>query len=143
MSVSLAANRESLPLLSSPATKINRRLSSHWYKKGEHSEHSFIAKKESPFRNSARTEEREGRCLRSPCHSRPYTGDQQFGFWGAFTRLPNSIVVVHLLLGGLLVLPVAAFSFPVIGSSSLPSSLLHGDRGRTRFWKSECGSPRV
>jgi hypothetical protein len=38
-------------------------------------------------RNSARTEEREGRCLRSPCRSRPCTGDRQLGFWGAFTRL--------------------------------------------------------
>jgi hypothetical protein len=42
-----------------------------------------------PSRNSARTEEREGRCLRSPCCSRPCTGDRQLGFWGASTRLPE------------------------------------------------------
>jgi hypothetical protein len=38
-----------------------------------------------PSRNSARTKEREGMCLRSPCHSRPCTGDRQLGFWGAST----------------------------------------------------------
>ena len=53
------------------------------------SEHNPVAKKESSSRNSARTEEREGRCLRSPCRSRPCTRDWQFGFWGATTRLPN------------------------------------------------------
>jgi hypothetical protein len=36
-----------------------------------------------PSRNSARTEKREGRCLRSPCRSRPCTGDRQLGFWGS------------------------------------------------------------
>jgi hypothetical protein len=45
-------------------------------------------------RDSARTEKREGRCLRSTCRSRPCTGDRQLGFWGASTRLPN----VHLCL---------------------------------------------
>jgi hypothetical protein len=39
-----------------------------------------------PSCDSARTEQREGRCLRSPCRSRPYTGDRQLGFWGASTR---------------------------------------------------------
>jgi hypothetical protein len=48
-----------------------------------------------PSRNSARIEEREGRCLRSPCRSRPCMGDRQLGFWGASTRLPN---VHHCLL---------------------------------------------
>jgi hypothetical protein len=43
-----------------------------------------------PSRDSARTEQREGRCLRSPCRSRPCTGDQQLGFWGASTRLPKT-----------------------------------------------------
>jgi hypothetical protein len=43
-----------------------------------------------PSRSSARTEKREGRCLRSPCRSRPCTGDQQLGFSGASTRLPKS-----------------------------------------------------
>jgi hypothetical protein len=43
-----------------------------------------------PSRNSARTEQREGRCLRSPCRSRPCTGDRQIGFWGASTRLPKT-----------------------------------------------------
>jgi hypothetical protein len=42
-----------------------------------------------PSRDSARTEKREGMCLRSPCRSRPCTGDRQLGFWGASTRLPN------------------------------------------------------
>jgi len=53
------------------------------------SEHNLVAKKESSSRKSARTEEREGRCLRSPCRSRPCTRDRQLGFWGATTRLPN------------------------------------------------------
>jgi hypothetical protein len=44
-----------------------------------------------PSRDSARTEKREGRCLRSPCRSRPFTGDRQLGFWGASTRLPKNI----------------------------------------------------
>ena len=82
MPVSSTTNRESLPLLlSSLATRINRRLSSLWYNKREHSEHSFVAKKEFPSRNSMRTKEREGRFLRSPCHSRPCTGinNQVFG----------------------------------------------------------------
>jgi hypothetical protein len=43
-----------------------------------------------PSRDSARTEQREGSCLRSPCRSRPCTGDRQLGFWGASTRLPKS-----------------------------------------------------
>jgi hypothetical protein len=43
-----------------------------------------------PSRDSARTEKREGRCLRSPCRSRPCTRDRQLGFWGASTRLPKS-----------------------------------------------------
>jgi hypothetical protein len=43
-----------------------------------------------PSRDSARTEQREGRCLRSPCHSRPCTGDRQLGFWGASLRLPKT-----------------------------------------------------
>jgi hypothetical protein len=43
-----------------------------------------------PSRDSARTEQREGRCLRSPCRSRPCMGDRQLGFWGAFTRLPKT-----------------------------------------------------
>jgi hypothetical protein len=42
-----------------------------------------------PSRSSARTERREGRCLRSRCRSRPCSGDRQLGFWGASTRLPN------------------------------------------------------
>jgi hypothetical protein len=42
-----------------------------------------------PSRDSARTEKREGRCLRSPCRSRPCTRDRQLGFWGASTRLPK------------------------------------------------------
>jgi hypothetical protein len=42
-----------------------------------------------PSRSSARTERREGRCLRSCCRSRPCSGDRQLGFWGASTRLPN------------------------------------------------------
>ena len=102
----------------------------------------ITVRQESPSRNSARTQDREGRCLRSPCRSRLCTRDRQLGFWGASTRLPNSIAAVHLLPGGLLVLSVAVFSFPVIGSSSSPSSLLHGDRGRTKFQKSECASLR-
>jgi hypothetical protein len=36
-----------------------------------------------PSRDSARTEKREGRCLRSRCRSRPCTGDRQLGFWGS------------------------------------------------------------
>jgi hypothetical protein len=48
-----------------------------------------------PSRDSARTEQREGRCLRSPCRSRPCTGDRQLGFWGASTRLPKK----HLFPG--------------------------------------------
>jgi hypothetical protein len=51
-----------------------------------------------PSRNSARTEEREGRCLRSPCRSRPCMGDRQLGFWGAFTRLPKHPFGKHFLL---------------------------------------------
>jgi hypothetical protein len=51
-----------------------------------------------PSRNSARTKEREGRCLRSPCRSRPCTGNQQLGFWGASTRLPeHSSWCLHLV----------------------------------------------
>jgi hypothetical protein len=41
-------------------------------------------------RDSARTEKRDDRCLRSPCRSRPCTGDRQIGFWGASTRLPKT-----------------------------------------------------
>jgi hypothetical protein len=48
-----------------------------------------------PSRDSTRTEKREGRCLRSPCRSRPCTGDQQLGFWGASTRLPNVRLCLH------------------------------------------------
>jgi hypothetical protein len=33
-----------------------------------------------PSRSSARTERREGRCLRIPCRSRPCSGDRQLGF---------------------------------------------------------------
>jgi hypothetical protein len=54
-------------------------------------------------RNSARTEEREGRCLRSPCRSRRCTGDRQLGFWGAFTRLPKQHSGKHLLLHGVFI----------------------------------------
>jgi hypothetical protein len=43
-----------------------------------------------PSCNSARTEEREGRCLRSPCRLRPCSGDRQLGFWGASTRLSKN-----------------------------------------------------
>ena len=43
-----------------------------------------------PSRDSARTEKREGRYLRSRCRSRPCTGDRQLGFWGASTRLPKT-----------------------------------------------------
>jgi hypothetical protein len=43
-----------------------------------------------PSRSSARTEKREGRCLQSPCRSRPCTVDRQLGFWGASTRLPKT-----------------------------------------------------
>jgi hypothetical protein len=42
-----------------------------------------------PSRSSARIEKREGRCLRSPCRSRPCMRDRQLGFWGASTRLPK------------------------------------------------------
>jgi hypothetical protein len=52
-----------------------------------------------PSRNSARTEEREGRCLRSPCRSRPCTGNRQLSFWGASTRLPEHPYGKHLLPG--------------------------------------------
>jgi len=83
MPVSSTANRESLPLLSSQATRINRRLSSLWYKNREHSDHSFVAKLELPSRNSARTEERESRCLRIPCRSRPYNGGSAIRFLGS------------------------------------------------------------
>jgi hypothetical protein len=41
-------------------------------------------------RDSARTEQQEAGCLRSPCRSRPCTGDRQLGFWGASTRLPKT-----------------------------------------------------
>ena len=53
-----------------------------------------------PSRSSARIEEQEGRCLRSPCRSRPCTGDRQLGFWGASTRLPEHHSGKHLLLPG-------------------------------------------
>jgi hypothetical protein len=43
-----------------------------------------------PSRDSAHTEKREGRCLRSRCRSRPCTRDQQLGFWGASSRLPKT-----------------------------------------------------
>jgi hypothetical protein len=56
-----------------------------------------------PSRNSARTEAREGSCLRSPCRSRPCTGDRQLGFWGAFTRLPEHPSGKHLLLPGIFI----------------------------------------
>jgi hypothetical protein len=39
-----------------------------------------------PSRDSTRTEKREGRCLRSPCRSRPCTRDRQLGFPGDMTR---------------------------------------------------------
>jgi hypothetical protein len=42
-----------------------------------------------PSRDSTRTEQREGRCLRSPFRSRPCSRDRQLGFWEASTRLPN------------------------------------------------------
>jgi hypothetical protein len=45
-----------------------------------------------------RIEQREGRCLRIPCRSRPCTRDRQLGFWGASTRLPE-----HLSLSSSLV----------------------------------------
>jgi hypothetical protein len=45
-----------------------------------------------PSRDSVRTEKREGRCLRSPCRSRPCTRNQQLGFWGASTRLPKHLL---------------------------------------------------
>jgi hypothetical protein len=48
-----------------------------------------------PSRDSARTEKREGRCLQSPCRSRPFSGDRQLGFWGASTRLPNACHCLH------------------------------------------------
>jgi hypothetical protein len=51
-----------------------------------------------PSHNSARTEEREGKCLRNPYRLRPCTGDRQLGFWGASTRLPE-----HLLLPGVFI----------------------------------------
>jgi hypothetical protein len=53
-----------------------------------------------PSRDSARTEKREGRCLRSPCRSIPCTGDRQLGFWGASTRLPEHHSGKHLPLPG-------------------------------------------
>jgi hypothetical protein len=43
---------------------------------------------------------RESRCLRSPCRSRPCTGDRQLGFWEASTRLPEHHSGKHLLLPG-------------------------------------------
>jgi hypothetical protein len=43
-----------------------------------------------PSRDSTRIERRDGRCLRSPCRSRPCTGDRQLDFWGASTRLPKT-----------------------------------------------------
>ena len=59
-------------------------------KKREHiPETSSVVRSSS--RNSARTEEREGRCLRSPCRSGPCSGDRQLGFWGASTWLPKSL----------------------------------------------------
>jgi hypothetical protein len=48
-----------------------------------------------PSHDSARTEKREGRCLRSSCRSRPCTGDRQLGFWRASTRLPNVRLCLH------------------------------------------------
>jgi hypothetical protein len=57
-----------------------------------------------PSRNSARKEEREGRCLRRPCRSRPCTGDRQLDFWGAFTRLPDHPSGKHLLLPSVFIL---------------------------------------
>jgi hypothetical protein len=56
-------------------------------------------------RNSAHTEEREGRCLRSLCRSRPCTGDRQLGFLGsvyatARTPIVVFITVKHLFLPG-------------------------------------------
>jgi hypothetical protein len=57
-----------------------------------------------PSHNSARTEEREGRCLRSPYRSRPCTGDRQLGFWGESTRLPEHPSGKHLLLPNVFIL---------------------------------------
>jgi hypothetical protein len=52
-----------------------------------------------PSRDSARTEQREGRCLRSPYRSRPCTGDRRLGFWEVSTRLPNvRLCLYHWLL---------------------------------------------
>jgi hypothetical protein len=63
-----------------------------------------------PSHNSARTEEQEGMCLRSPCCSRPCTGNRQFSFWGASSRLPE-----HPLLSSL---RVNIFFFFFLASSS-------------------------
>ena len=56
-----------------------------------------------PSRGSARTERREGRCLRSPCRSRPCSGDRQLGFWGASTRLPKRLSLSSSLVPGVFI----------------------------------------
>jgi hypothetical protein len=68
-----------------------------------------------PSRNFARIEEREGRCLRIPCRSRPCTGDRQLSFWGASTWLPK-----HLSLSSS---PVNIFFFLVEWQEKLVKDL--------------------
>ena len=95
------------------------------------SEHNIVAKKESSSRNSARTEEREGKCLRSPCRSRPCTRDRQLGFWGATTRLPNPPPLFVFLK------PVRADFFFLVerSSSSFTSWKLVKDRDHRSAWE--------
>jgi len=95
------------------------------------SEHNPATKKESPSRNSVRTEEREGRCLRSPCRSRPCTRDRQLGFWGASTLLPNPPPLFVFLK-----LVRVDFFFPVERSSSSSTSWkLVKDRDHQSAWE--------
>jgi hypothetical protein len=49
MPVSLATNRESLPLLFSPTIRINRRLSSLWYNKRKQLRTQFRSKEGIPI----------------------------------------------------------------------------------------------
>ena len=95
------------------------------------SEHNPTVKKEFPSRNSACTAEREGRCLRSPCRSRPCTRDRQLGFWGASTRLLNPPPLFVFLK-----LVRADFFFPVERSSSSSISWkLVKDRDHRSAWE--------
>ena len=86
----LSLQLPSLPFLSLSWRKAIKRTGTFGLGHTTHnSEHYLAAKKESPSRNFARMEEREGRCLWNPCRSRSYTGDHQLGFWVASTGLPN------------------------------------------------------